>query len=122
MSETLAERLLPYGIDLVDAEDRFDGNVGLYERMALKYENDDHMVALKAAMEMKDYDEAYKQAHGLKGVAGNLSFATLYQQASIVSDALKTGEAFGAAEHMEPLEAAHLKVLEGLQVLRENAS
>lgn len=116
MADALAEKLAPYGIDLVDAEDRFDGNLDLYKRMALKYENDDHMVALIAAMEVKDYDEAYKQAHALKGVAGNLSFTPLYKAIAIVSDALKQGESAAAAEHLPAAKAAHEKVLEGLEV------
>lgn len=120
MTETLADKLASYGIDLADAEDRFDGNMDLYKRMALEYEKDDHLVSLEAAMEVKDYDEAYKQAHALKGVAGNLSFVNLYKAATIVSDALKSGEAFGAAEHMPAVKAAHEKVLEGLEVLAQS--
>ena len=118
MTESIAGKLAPYGIDWADAEDRFDGNTDLYKRMALEYEGDEHLVSLVAAMDVKDYDEAYKQAHALKGVAGNLSFAKLYEVAAVVSDALKAGEPEAAAERMGALEAAHEKVLEGLEVLR----
>lgn len=120
MTENIADKLAPYGIDWADAEDRFDGNVDLYKRMALKYENDGHLVALEAAMDVKDYDEAYKQAHALKGVAGNLSFAKLFEIAAVISDALKEGEPQAAAERMGALAEAHAKVLEGLEVLRES--
>lgn len=115
----LAEQLAPYGIDYVDAMDRFDGNAELYKKLALKYENDEHYVGLVAAMEAKDYDEGYKQAHGLKGVAGNLSFRTLYNEATIISDALKSGEMYGAEQHMDALGAAQEKVVEGLEVLAQ---
>ena len=120
MTENIADKLAPYGIDWADAEDRFDGNVDLYKRMALKYENDSHLVALEAAMDVKDYDEAHKQAHALKGVAGNLSFAKLFEIAAVISDALKEGEPQAAAERMGALAEAHVKVLEGLEVLRES--
>lgn len=120
MTENIADKLAPYGIDWADAEDRFDGNVDLYKRMALKYENDGHLVALEAAMDVKDYDEAHKQAHALKGVAGNLSFAKLFEIAAVISDALKEGEPQAAAERMGALAEAHAKVLEGLEVLRES--
>lgn len=113
----LAEQLGQYGIDYADAMDRFDGNMALYKRLALKYESDDYFVGLRAAMEMNDYDEGYKYAHALKGVAGNLSFRKLYDQAAIISDALKQGEIFAAQEHMEALEAANKKVIEGLTYL-----
>lgn len=120
MTESIAEELAPYGIDWADAEDRFDGNMDLYRRMALKYDGDEHFVSLEAAMGVKDYDEAYRQAHALKGVAGNLSFAKLFEIAAVISDALKEGEPQAAAERMGALAEAHVKVLEGLEVLRES--
>lgn len=113
----LQEQLGQYGIDYADAMDRFDGNMALYKRLALKYESDDYFVGLRAAMEVKDYDAAYKYAHSLKGVAGNLSFRKLYDQVAIVSDALKQGEMFAAQEHMPLLEEANEKVIEGLAFL-----
>ena len=120
MTESIAEELAPYGIDWADAEDRFDGNMDLYRRMALKYDGDEHFVSLEAAMGVKDYDEAYRQAHALKGVAGNLSFSKLYEVAAVMSDALKAGEPEAAVERLGDLKAAHEKVLEGLEVLRES--
>ena len=62
MTATLADQLAPYGIDYVDAMDRFGDNADLYERLALKYLDDEHLVALKAAMEAADYSEGYSQA------------------------------------------------------------
>lgn len=113
----LTEQLAPYGIDYTDAMDRFDGNADLYKKLALKYANDEHYAGLVAAMEVKDYDEGYKQAHGLKGVAGNLSFRDLYNEAAIISDALKEGEMYGAEQHMGALGEAQKKAIEGLEVL-----
>ena len=79
MTAQIADKLRPFGIDYVDAMDRFGDNAELYERLALKYLDDGHLVALQAAMEAKDYSEGYSQAHALKGVAGNLSFKDLYE-------------------------------------------
>lgn len=115
MAESLTTALAAYGIDYVDAMDRFGDNAELYERLALKYLNDNHYVALVAAMEAKDYEEGYSQAHGLKGVSGNLSFRDLFQVAAYVSDALFTGEIDAAQSHMAALGDAHKKVVEGLE-------
>ena len=120
MTAELADKLAPFGIDYVDAMDRFGDNADLYERLALKYLDDSHMVALEAAMEAKDFSEGYSQAHALKGVAGNLSFAKLFEIAAVISDALKEGEPQAATERMGALAEAHAKVLEGLEVLRES--
>ena len=100
MTAQLADKLRPFGIDYVDAMDRFGDNAELYERLALKYLDDGHLVALQAAMEAKDYSEGYSQAHALKGVAGNLSFKDLYDCATLVSDALYAGEYDAAEKHL----------------------
>ncbi|WP_217952851.1 Hpt domain-containing protein [Adlercreutzia caecimuris] len=119
MTATLAGKLAPYGIDYVDAMDRFGDNAELYERLALKYLDDAHLVALQAAMEAKDYSEGYSQAHALKGVAGNLSFKDLFQCAALVSDALYAGEYEAAAEHMPEVERTHNLVIQGLEAWKD---
>ena len=106
MTAQIADKLRPFGIDYVDAMDRFGDNAELYERLALKYLDDGHLVALQAAMEAKDYSEGYSQAHALKGVAGNLSFKDLYECAALVSDALYAGEYEAAAKHLPEVESA----------------
>ena len=115
MTAELADKLAPFGIDYVDAMDRFGDNADLYERLALKYLDDSHMVALEAAMETKDFSEGYSQAHALKGVAGNLSFKDLYECAALVSDALYAGEYEAAEKHLPQVEKAHKLVIEGLE-------
>ena len=46
MTAQIADKLRPFGIDYVDAMDRFGDNAELYERLALKYLDDGHLVAL----------------------------------------------------------------------------
>ena len=87
MTATLADKLAPYGIDYVDAMERFD--------------------------------DAYNQAHSLKGVAGNLSLRTLYEAATYESDALHAGEYEAAEKHLPQVEEAHKKAVEGLEALRD---
>ncbi len=114
MAEDLNAKLAPYGIDYMDAMDRMDNDAELYKKLALKYLDNPKYADTIAALEMKDFDEAYKAAHSLKGVAGNLSFARLYDVAGAMSEALFQGE-YQAAEGMQnDLDAANEKVIEGL--------
>lgn len=115
MTATLADKLAPYGIDYVDAMDRFGDNAELYERLALKYLNDTHLVSLQAAIEAHEFSDGYSEAHALKGVAGNLSFADLFKTAALVSDALYAGESDAAIDYLPQVEAAHKLVIEGLE-------
>lgn len=115
MTTSLADKLAPYGIDYVDAMDRFGDNAELYERLALKYLNDSHLVGLQAAIEAHDFSDGYSEAHALKGVAGNLSFKDLFQTAALVSDALYAGESDAAIDYLPQVEEAHKLVIQGLE-------
>ena len=96
-----------YGIDHEDALDRFGGNSALFRRLAGKYADDGHFAALEAAMAAGDYDQAYREAHALKGVAGNLSFARLYDLMSQIAHALREGSPETAERLMPDAAEAH---------------
>ena len=98
-------------IDYEDARDRFDGNMALYERLALKFSDDRHVEALRRALDTGDADAAYREAHSLKGVAGNLSFVKLYRSAAAMSDALHAGDLAHASALMPQLIQAYDDVL-----------
>lgn len=114
MSADLAMKLAVYGIDYNDAMERMGGNLDLYEKLAMKYLDDSNYASLVAAMDAADYDEAYKAAHSLKGVAGNLSFNKLYELAGTASGALYQGEYQAVTPLMPAIKNAHENVVEGL--------
>ncbi len=66
-------------------------------------------------MEMHDFDEAYRQAHSLKGVAGNLSFTKLYNIAAEIASNLREGEYVAAESYLPDAEAAHERIVEALE-------
>jgi HPt (histidine-containing phosphotransfer) domain-containing protein len=91
-----------------------DGNVDLYKRLALKYITNTNYIDFISAMDVQDYDSAYKAIHSLKGVAGNLSFADLYKIAAIISEQLKQAESQDVPQMIPLLEENHNKVMDGL--------
>lgn len=112
--DELTQKLAAYGIDYVDAMDRMGDNADLYKKLAMKYLDNTCMADLTAAMDVADYDEAYKAAHTLKGASGNLSFDVLYKASAATSDALRQGESEAAKELLPDVKAAHDKVIDGL--------
>lgn len=74
MTNDQTAMLARYGIDYAEAMERFCGNESLFARIAVKYLDDPHVDALEAAMASGDAAAAEREAHSLKGVAGNLSF------------------------------------------------
>lgn len=114
MTNDQMARLQDFGIDYAEALDRFGGNEGLFVRLATKYLDDPHFDALEAAMTAGDAAAAEREAHSLKGVAGNLSFAKLYDLATRITDALRSGDFEGARNLMPELRVAHARVTEAL--------
>lgn len=114
MTNDQMARLQDYGIDYAEALDRFGGNEGLFVRLATKYLDDPHFNALEAAMAAGDAAAGEREAHSLKGVAGNLSFTKLYDAAVRITDALRSGDIETAQSLMPELRQAHARVTEAL--------
>lgn len=92
MLENHVTELAAAGIDYADAMSRLDGHAALYERLVrLFLTADDHLAGLNTAMEQGDVEVALREAHTLKGTAGNLSFSALYQAACLLHQALCEG-------------------------------
>ncbi len=121
MNDELTAKLAPYGIDYVDAMDRMGGDEAIYKKLAMKYLNNTNYVDLVAAMEAKNYDDAYEAAHTLKGVSGNLSFTDLFKIAAAISNALYQGEYQAAEGMMADVKKEHEKVLDGLVKWQDDA-
>ena len=56
---------------------------------------------IEASMENKDYEEALRAVHTLKGICQNLSFTRLFESSSLVTNALK-GNDWSKAVDMIP--------------------
>lgn len=57
---------------------RFAGNKMLVEKFARKFVDDPSYQMLTETLEKKDYEEAFRAAHTLKGVCANLGFTQLF--------------------------------------------
>jgi len=87
------------GLDIADAMDRLVGNVGLFLSL-LKMISDDYpkyLSSLSVAFSSGDFELAAREAHTIKGVAGNLSMVDIYNLAIQLELMLKEGR----TEHIE---------------------
>ncbi|MDO4540310.1 MAG: Hpt domain-containing protein [Syntrophomonadaceae bacterium] len=109
----LLEKLNSYGADTEGAVARFMGDTELYASCLLAFVDDPCFAALQEGLSAGNYDQAFRAAHTLKGVAGNLGLTPLYQSVGAMAEMLRTGkhERLGA-EHNTVL--LHLKQLEKL--------
>lgn len=78
-------------------------NEALIRKFALMFLEDSSYMQLKQTMADKNYEEAFRSAHTLKGVCQNLSFDRLYEVSHNLTELLRdrTGEQPGIPEAME---------------------
>ena len=76
----------------------------LVNKFVLRFLDDKSYDQLCAAMEAKNYEEAFRAAHTIKGVCSNLAFTVLGKSSSELSEALRNGytpEADGLVEQVK---------------------
>ena len=114
MEEARKKQLEAAGIDVDDALSRFMDNESLMVKFLLRFPQDQNFRQLQEALAAGDAAGAYTAAHTLKGVAGNLSMAALFRQASAVTEDLRKEDLAGAAARMGALEAEYHRVIAAL--------
>ena len=63
----------------------------MVQKFVLKFLNDKSYELLETSMETKNYEEAFRAAHTIKGVCQNLSFTKLYESSSRLTENLRSG-------------------------------
>lgn len=69
-------------------------NLGKEERIlkfVLKFPEEKVLDKLSAALNAKDYETAFREAHNLKGMSINIGFNKLYQVSSDLTESLRFG-------------------------------
>ena len=87
------ERFDAYGADYTATMERFMGNETMYLRFLDMLFEDKSLQKLGDALKAGDLTEAFAAAHTLKGVAGNMGLAPLYQTICEIVEPLRIQEA-----------------------------
>ena len=87
---TLRECYAALGGDYDDALGRLRSE-RLVNKFVLRFLDDKSCDLLCASMEAKNYEEAFRAAHTIKGICANLSFTVLGKSSSELSEALRYG-------------------------------
>ena len=86
----LIGKLSQRGMDVKDTMSRFMGDEQLFELCFKQFSQDKGFAELGEALAAKDYDTAFRTAHSLKGVAGNLGLKNLFAMISELVETLRT--------------------------------
>lgn len=90
------------------------------KKFLFKFLNGDNFSQLSDAMEAKNYEEAFKAVHTLKGVSANMAFTSLTQGCEKLTEDLRGGQASEAAQtYFEEIKASYELVIKTIKELQE---
>ncbi len=118
---TLQECYTALGGDYADVSARLHSD-RLVKKFVLKYLDDPSFDLLCTSMAEKDYEQAFRAAHTIKGVCQNLSFTRLLDSSSRLSDALRHGWTPEADPLVEQVKADHLAVTAAIRAFQEEGA
>lgn len=93
----------------------------LVNKFVLKFLTDPSYDLLVRSMESKDWPEAFRAAHTIKGVCQNLSFTSLYEVSNRLNEALRNGPTPEAPGLVEEVKAEYDKTVSAIRAFQESA-
>lgn len=115
---TLQDCYSALGGDYSDAVARLRSDK-LVQKFILRFLDDQSYELFCASMESKNYEEAFRAAHTIKGICQNLSFGRLLKSSSEMSDALRHGWTPQADELIEQLTADYRITKDAIQTFKD---
>ena len=94
----------------------------LVNKFVLKFLTDPSYDLLVRSMESKDWPEAFRAAHTIKGVCQNLSFTMLGRSSSALSEALRGGYTPEADALAEQVKAEYQQTAQAIRAFQEAAA
>ena len=110
-------RLTNAGIDVNQGLRRLNNDEILYTELLRRFTRDEYYGQMRQALQQENAAMAFKYAHTLKGVTGNLSMTVLYQNLVPLVEELRGGSMGRANELVQPVEDAYREVMEALKTL-----
>lgn len=107
------------GINYQQGMTRFMNNESLFEKFLLKFKDDKSYFHLKQALEQEDCEQAFHEAHTLKGLAGNLAMDSLAEVTSDVTEAFRAGDFELGSQLIRHVDEQYEQVIQLLEKLEK---
>lgn len=117
-------------MDLKECYNAFGGNydevIGRFrreqmvEKFMLKFLDDQSYQLFEASMSQKNYEEALRAVHTLKGIAQNLSFTKLFETSFIITKALKENDVDVAVQMVPQLADDYKLIIDAVSEYRNS--
>lgn len=115
---TLQDCYVSLGGDYADVSARLRSD-RLVQKFVLKFLDDQSFELLRSSFAGKNYEEAFRAAHTIKGMCQNLSFNRLQESSSRLADALRYGWTPEADTLIGQVEADYQVTVTAIRAFRE---
>ena len=88
------------------------------QKFVYKFLDDKSFHLFQAAMGNKDYEEALRAVHTLKGICQNLSFTRLFESSSLMTKALKENDWNKADDMLPQLSMDYYEIINAIEELK----
>ena len=89
-------------------------------KFVFKFLDDKSFHLFETSMGDKDYDEALRAVHTLKGICQNLSFARLFESSSLTTTALKQNDWNKAVDMMPQLSNDYYEIVDIIRAYKNS--
>lgn len=117
MTEEKKQKLMEAGIDFDGLSARIPLKEDFIFKLLGKFPKEQCYEGLLQAMDEQNYEEAFKHAHNLKGVTGNLEMTRLSKVTSDLTEKLRSKEYDDLNDDFEELKIEYKKVLDAINEL-----
>ena len=97
---------------------RLSKNERIIKKFVLKFLEDGSYDLLVRSLEEKNYREAFRAAHTMKGICQNLSFTKLYQSSHEITEALRTKNYDQALQLLDRVAADYSQTANAIQAFQ----
>ena len=87
-------------------------------KFVYKFLDDKSFHLFEASMGNKDYEEAFRAVHTLKGICQNLSFTRLFESSSLMTKALKENDWNKADDMLTQLSMDYYEIINAIEELK----
>lgn len=118
---TLQECYEALGGDYEDVIGRLRSE-SMVKKFVLKFLDDGSYNLLYVSFDQKNYSEAFRAAHTIKGMCQNLSFTKLQESSSLLTEALREGYSPEADSLMEQVTEDYQRTLDAIHSFQNESA
>ena len=90
------------------------------QKFVYKFLDDKSFNLFEVSMGNKDYDEALRAVHTLKGICQNLSFTRLFESSNLITEALRANDLNTAIDMMPQLSKNYYEVIDAIKAFKSS--